>query len=59
MLDCIWNDLEAQTALRRMLLKEKDQPKVLPHQLKQTGPQSDSAPDPLSLKRIVASVGPV
>jgi hypothetical protein len=59
MLDCTWNDLEAQTALLRMSLKEKDELKTAANQLKQKEPQSETAPTLVSLKRMLASAGSV
>jgi hypothetical protein len=51
MLDCTWNDLEAQTALRRMRLKEQKE-KLAVTNSKRKAPQRESSPTRQSLKRV-------
>jgi len=51
MLDCTWNDLEAQTAMRRMRLEEQKQKLVTNHP-KRKAPQRESSPARQSLKRV-------
>jgi hypothetical protein len=51
MLDCTWNDLEAQTALRRMRLKEQEQ-KPAADNAKRKAPQRESSPTRPSLKSV-------
>jgi hypothetical protein len=50
MLDCTWNDLEAQTALRRMRLEEQKQKPVANNQ-KRKSPQRESLQARPTLKR--------
>jgi hypothetical protein len=50
MLDCTWNDLEAQTALRRMRLKEQKQ-KLLTNHPKRKEPQRQSLQTRPTLRR--------
>jgi hypothetical protein len=57
MLDCTWNDLEAQTALRRMSLKEQKQQKAVAADPKSKRKQSDSAPARFELKRATGAAG--
>jgi hypothetical protein len=54
MLDCTWNDLEAQTALRRMRLEEQKQKTVTNHP-KRKEPQRESSPTRQILKRVAAA----
>jgi hypothetical protein len=53
MLDCTWNDSEAETALRRLLLKEQKQQKLLASNPKISQKLRESALARLALKRIV------
>jgi hypothetical protein len=57
MLDCTWNDLEAQTALHRMLLKEQKQQKVAVGNPKLVRKKRESELTRLSLKRIAGTGG--
>jgi len=54
MLDCTWNDLEAQTALRRMRLKEQMQKTVGNHP-KRKAPQRESLQPRPALKRVAGA----
>jgi hypothetical protein len=54
MLDCTWNDLEAQTALRRMRLKEQKQ-KLVANTTKRKAPQRESLQTRPSMKRVVGA----
>jgi hypothetical protein len=51
MLDCTWNDLEAQTALRRMRLEEQKQKPMANHP-KRKAPQRESSQTRQTLKRV-------
>jgi len=54
MLDCTWNDLEAQTAMQRMRLEEQKQKTVVNHpKLKE--PQRESSQTRQLLKRVAAA----
>jgi hypothetical protein len=57
MLDCTWNDMEAQTALRRMLLKEQTQQKIAVGNPKLARKERESELTRLSLKRIAGTGG--
>lgn len=54
MLDCTWNDLEAQTALRRMRLEEQKQ-KLVANKTKRKSPQRESLETRPTLKRAVGA----
>jgi hypothetical protein len=56
MLDCTWNDLEAQTALRRMKLKEQKQQLAVNHP-KRKAPQRESIKTRPTLKRAAGAGG--
>jgi hypothetical protein len=54
MLDCTWNDLEAQTALRRMRLNEQKQKQVA-NTPKRKAPQRESSQTRPSMKRVAGA----
>jgi hypothetical protein len=56
MLDCTWSDLEAQTALRRMKLKEQKQQLAANHP-KRKAPQREASPTRPILKRAAGAGG--
>jgi hypothetical protein len=56
MLDCTWNDLEAQTALRRMRLEEQKQ-KLVANKTKRKSPQREPLQTRTSLKRAAGAGG--
>lgn len=55
MLECTWNDSEADTALRRLLLKEQMQQKLLATSPKRTQKLREAALVRLALKRIAGT----
>jgi hypothetical protein len=55
MLECTWNDSESATALRRLLLKEQKQEKLLANNPKRNQKIRESALARLALKRIAGT----
>jgi hypothetical protein len=57
MLECTWNDSEAETALLRMRLNEQKQQKIAVNKPKVARKPPQSAVARLALKRIVGAAG--
>ncbi len=55
MLECTWNDSEADTALRRLLLKDQMRQKLLAANPKKTQKLRETALVRLALKRIAGT----
>jgi len=55
MLECTWNDSEAETALRRLLLNEQKHQKLLASNPKMSRKLRESALARLALKRIAGT----
>lgn len=57
MLECTWNDKEAETAMRRLMLKEQKEQQLLASDPKLRKKVRDSALSRLTLKRVAGAAG--